>query len=203
MNDGVRPKDLVLKVNDVVEITSPQVGMLRSGWSRHEHDWIKVQIRHDVVPRTPGPVRRSVMPGGFSLYARIAEAAGFESFFVGGSRTSAFLYGVPDWARSDCATGVAPGSSPRKNARRRRHWRLPFRPRARPDPCCHQNWQSAGTRAPWTGTRSRRCGSMRPCRPGAQSHRAAVCEVPDTVLDLVGDTHREIPTEERLSLTDV
>ena len=39
----------------------------------------------------------SVMPGGFSpLYARMAEAAGFESFFVAGSQTSAFLYGVPD-----------------------------------------------------------------------------------------------------------
>ena len=37
------------------------------------------------------------MPGGFSpLYARMAEAAGFESFFVAGSQTSAFLYGVPD-----------------------------------------------------------------------------------------------------------
>src|SRR5690349_3825417 len=39
----------------------------------------------------------SIMPGGFSpLYARMAEAAGFESFFVAGSQTSAFLYGVPD-----------------------------------------------------------------------------------------------------------
>jgi 2,3-dimethylmalate lyase len=39
----------------------------------------------------------SIMPGGFSpLYAKMAEAAGFESFFVAGSQTSAFLYGVPD-----------------------------------------------------------------------------------------------------------
>ncbi|MBV9579198.1 MAG: isocitrate lyase/PEP mutase family protein [Chloroflexi bacterium] len=39
----------------------------------------------------------SIMPGGFSpLYARMAEVAGFESFFVAGSQTSAFLYGVPD-----------------------------------------------------------------------------------------------------------
>ena len=39
----------------------------------------------------------SIMPGGFSpLYARMAEAAGFESFFVAGSQASAFLYGVPD-----------------------------------------------------------------------------------------------------------
>jgi 2,3-dimethylmalate lyase len=37
------------------------------------------------------------MPGGFSpLYAKMAESAGFESFFVAGSQTSAFLYGVPD-----------------------------------------------------------------------------------------------------------
>jgi 2-methylisocitrate lyase-like PEP mutase family enzyme len=39
----------------------------------------------------------SIMPGGFSpLYARMAEAVGFECFFVAGSQTSAFLYGVPD-----------------------------------------------------------------------------------------------------------
>lgn len=37
------------------------------------------------------------MPGGFSpLFACMAELAGFESFFVAGSQTSAFLYGVPD-----------------------------------------------------------------------------------------------------------
>ncbi len=37
------------------------------------------------------------MPGGFSpLYARMAETIGFECFFVAGSQTSAFLYGVPD-----------------------------------------------------------------------------------------------------------
>ncbi|HXP94488.1 MAG TPA: isocitrate lyase/PEP mutase family protein [Candidatus Binatia bacterium] len=39
----------------------------------------------------------TVMPGGFSpLYARMAETIGFECFFVAGSQTSAFLYGVPD-----------------------------------------------------------------------------------------------------------
>lgn len=39
----------------------------------------------------------TIMPGGFSpLYARMAEAAGFDCFFVAGSQTSAFLYGVPD-----------------------------------------------------------------------------------------------------------
>lgn len=38
-----------------------------------------------------------VMPGGFSpLYAHMAEEIGFESFFVAGSQTAAFLYGVPD-----------------------------------------------------------------------------------------------------------
>jgi 2-methylisocitrate lyase-like PEP mutase family enzyme len=38
-----------------------------------------------------------VMPGGCSpLYAKIAEAAGFEAFFVAGSQLSAFIYGVPD-----------------------------------------------------------------------------------------------------------
>ncbi|MDE3076294.1 MAG: isocitrate lyase/PEP mutase family protein [Chloroflexota bacterium] len=38
-----------------------------------------------------------VMPGGFSpLLARMAELAGFESYFVAGSQTSGFLYGLPD-----------------------------------------------------------------------------------------------------------
>lgn len=38
-----------------------------------------------------------VMPGGFSpLYAHMAEVIGFEAFFIAGSQTSAFLYGVPD-----------------------------------------------------------------------------------------------------------
>jgi 2-methylisocitrate lyase-like PEP mutase family enzyme len=39
----------------------------------------------------------TVMPGGFSpLYARLAQEAGFEAFFMAGSQLSAFLYGVPD-----------------------------------------------------------------------------------------------------------
>ena len=39
----------------------------------------------------------TVMPGGFSpLYARMAELAGFESFFVAGSQMSAYLLGAPD-----------------------------------------------------------------------------------------------------------
>ena len=43
-----------------------------------------------------GP-RCTVMPGGFSpLYAKMAERAGFESFFFAGSQMSAFLLGVPD-----------------------------------------------------------------------------------------------------------
>lgn len=39
----------------------------------------------------------TIMPGGFSpLYARAAQMAGFESFFVAGSQMSAYLLGVPD-----------------------------------------------------------------------------------------------------------
>ena len=39
----------------------------------------------------------TVMPGGFSpVYARVAEAAGFECFFVAGSQVSGHLLGVPD-----------------------------------------------------------------------------------------------------------
>jgi 2-methylisocitrate lyase-like PEP mutase family enzyme len=39
----------------------------------------------------------TVMPGGFSpLYARMAQEAGFESFFLAGSQLSNVLYGVPD-----------------------------------------------------------------------------------------------------------
>ncbi len=39
----------------------------------------------------------TVMPGGFSpVYARVAEEAGFECFFVAGSQMSAYLVGIPD-----------------------------------------------------------------------------------------------------------
>lgn len=39
----------------------------------------------------------TVMPGGFSpLYARLAQEAGFECFFLPGSQLAHFLYGVPD-----------------------------------------------------------------------------------------------------------
>jgi 2-methylisocitrate lyase-like PEP mutase family enzyme len=38
-----------------------------------------------------------VIPGGFSpLLAKMAELAGFEAYFMAGSQTSAFLYGLPD-----------------------------------------------------------------------------------------------------------
>ena len=44
-----------------------------------------------------GRKRLTVMPGGFSpLYAKLAEQAGFECFFLAGSQLSAFLYGLPD-----------------------------------------------------------------------------------------------------------
>src|SRR2546428_11495095 len=38
-----------------------------------------------------------VMPGGFSpLHARMAEALGYEAFFMAGSQIAAYLYGLPD-----------------------------------------------------------------------------------------------------------
>jgi 2-methylisocitrate lyase-like PEP mutase family enzyme len=38
-----------------------------------------------------------LLPGGFSpLAARMVEAAGLESFFLAGSQTSAYVYGLPD-----------------------------------------------------------------------------------------------------------
>src|SRR5436305_8965919 len=38
-----------------------------------------------------------IMPGGFSPYlARIAQEAGFEAYFLAGSQTAAYLYGLPD-----------------------------------------------------------------------------------------------------------
>ena len=41
--------------------------------------------------------RLTVMPGGFSpVYARLAEMAGFDCFFIAGSQMSAYLLGVPD-----------------------------------------------------------------------------------------------------------
>ncbi len=41
--------------------------------------------------------RLTVMPGGFGpVYAKAAEMAGFECFFIAGSQMSAYLLGVPD-----------------------------------------------------------------------------------------------------------
>jgi 2-methylisocitrate lyase-like PEP mutase family enzyme len=41
--------------------------------------------------------RLVVMPGGCTpLFARMTQEAGFECFFLAGSQTSAFVYGVPD-----------------------------------------------------------------------------------------------------------
>lgn len=38
-----------------------------------------------------------VMPGGFSpVYARMAQLAGFHAFFLAGSQTAAYVYGLPD-----------------------------------------------------------------------------------------------------------
>ena len=38
-----------------------------------------------------------VIPGGYSpLHARMAQAIGFEAFFMAGSQTAAFIYGLPD-----------------------------------------------------------------------------------------------------------
>ncbi|HEY7061049.1 MAG TPA: isocitrate lyase/PEP mutase family protein [Chloroflexota bacterium] len=44
--------------------------------------------------RRGGPL---LIPGGFSpLFAKMTEMVGFEAFFLAGSQTSAFLYGLPD-----------------------------------------------------------------------------------------------------------
>ncbi len=52
------------------------------------------RLRFRELLKRPGV---TVMPGGFSpLYARLAQMAGFECFFLAGSQLSAFLYGVPD-----------------------------------------------------------------------------------------------------------
>jgi 2-methylisocitrate lyase-like PEP mutase family enzyme len=38
-----------------------------------------------------------VMPGGFGpVYAKMAQLAGFEAFFLAGSQTAAYVYGLPD-----------------------------------------------------------------------------------------------------------
>lgn len=61
----------------------------------NEHDAVrhKRQAFRQLLTRD----RLTVMPGGFSpLYARLAQEAGFESFFLAGSQLSNVLYGVPD-----------------------------------------------------------------------------------------------------------
>ncbi len=59
------------------------------------HD--NVQVQREKFRALLARDKMTVMVGGFSpLYARMAETIGFEAFFVAGSQTSAFLYGVPD-----------------------------------------------------------------------------------------------------------
>jgi 2-methylisocitrate lyase-like PEP mutase family enzyme len=61
----------------------------------NQHDFVR-EKRKKFRELLFGP-RCTVMPGGFSpLYAKMAERAGFESFFFAGSQMSAFLLGVPD-----------------------------------------------------------------------------------------------------------
>ncbi|HLY66495.1 MAG TPA: isocitrate lyase/PEP mutase family protein, partial [Chloroflexota bacterium] len=50
--------------------------------------------RLQALIKRPEPL---IVPGGFSPYlARIAQEAGFEAFFLAGSQTAGFLYGLPD-----------------------------------------------------------------------------------------------------------
>ena len=54
----------------------------------------KPTTRLRALLQAPEPL---IMPGGFSpLLARMAELAGFEAFFLAGSQTASFLYGLPD-----------------------------------------------------------------------------------------------------------
>ena len=55
---------------------------------------IKKSTRLRELIERPEPL---IMPGGFSPYlAKMAEVAGFEAYFMAGSQTAAFLYGLPD-----------------------------------------------------------------------------------------------------------
>jgi 2-methylisocitrate lyase-like PEP mutase family enzyme len=55
---------------------------------------MRATTRLRTLVQRPEPL---IMPGGFSPYfARMAEAAGFESYFLAGSQTAGFLYGLPD-----------------------------------------------------------------------------------------------------------
>jgi 2-methylisocitrate lyase-like PEP mutase family enzyme len=63
--------------------------------SINEHDAVREKRR--AFRRLLQRDKMTVMPGGFSpLYARLAQEAGFESFFLAGSQLSNVLYGVPD-----------------------------------------------------------------------------------------------------------
>ncbi len=54
----------------------------------------RMTTRFRELLRRPEPL---LIPGGFSpLFARMTELAGFEAFFLAGSQTAAFLYGLPD-----------------------------------------------------------------------------------------------------------
>ena len=61
----------------------------------NEHDAVRDKRRafRNLLTRD----KLTVMPGGFSpLYARLAQEAGFETFFLAGSQLSNVLYGLPD-----------------------------------------------------------------------------------------------------------
>lgn len=61
----------------------------------NEHDAVRNKrraFRHLLTRK-----KMTVMPGGFSpLYARLAQEAGFETFFLAGSQLSNVAYGLPD-----------------------------------------------------------------------------------------------------------
>src|ERR1700689_1990076 len=60
-----------------------------------QHD--KVREKRSQFRQLLGRDKITVMPGGFGpLYARMAQEAGFEAFFLAGSQLSMMLYGVPD-----------------------------------------------------------------------------------------------------------
>lgn len=55
------------------------------------------KAKRDAFRAILGRRKLTIMPGGFSpLYAQLAEATGFECFFLAGSQVSAYLLGLPD-----------------------------------------------------------------------------------------------------------
>jgi 2-methylisocitrate lyase-like PEP mutase family enzyme len=61
----------------------------------NEHDAVREKRR--AFRRLLTRDKLTVMPGGFGpLYARLAQEAGFDTFFLAGSQLSNVLYGVPD-----------------------------------------------------------------------------------------------------------